>query len=232
MSIDAAALPYIDLGASEEVLRAYALDHFGKKIHPNAKGQTVAYSYDAANRMLTETFGAVRVRYHYDNDLAADHPAMINTRGRLAWVEDEAGREFFSYDPRGNVITKVREAGGSTFTSVMAWDAMNRLTSLTYPDGAVVTYRYNDRNLLEQIPGYVDAIEYNPAGRKTRLLYANGLESTYHYDQRQRMTDLQSTRQTSVLQKLAYQYDGASNILAITDGRATQTPEMSEMSPR
>jgi hypothetical protein len=47
MPIDAAALPYIDLGASEEVLRAYALDHFGKKIHPNAKGQTVVDRFAA-----------------------------------------------------------------------------------------------------------------------------------------------------------------------------------------
>lgn len=47
MSTDISTLPYIDLGASEEALRAYALDHFGKKIHPNAKGKTIVDRFAA-----------------------------------------------------------------------------------------------------------------------------------------------------------------------------------------
>lgn len=39
--IDIQSLPYIDLGADPEILRKYAKDHFGKVIHPNAKGDTV-----------------------------------------------------------------------------------------------------------------------------------------------------------------------------------------------
>lgn len=34
-------LPYIDLGASPELLRQYALDHFGKKISSRASDETV-----------------------------------------------------------------------------------------------------------------------------------------------------------------------------------------------
>ncbi len=39
--IDHNTLPYIDLGASTEVLREYAKEHFGKVIHPSAKPETV-----------------------------------------------------------------------------------------------------------------------------------------------------------------------------------------------
>jgi hypothetical protein len=39
--IDKETLPYIDLGASAEALRQYALDHFGKKISPIAKEDTI-----------------------------------------------------------------------------------------------------------------------------------------------------------------------------------------------
>ncbi len=41
MPIDTSTLPYIDLGASADVLRQYALDHLGKKISVNAKDETV-----------------------------------------------------------------------------------------------------------------------------------------------------------------------------------------------
>ena len=34
-------LPYIDLGCGADMLRQYALDHFGKKISPQAKEETV-----------------------------------------------------------------------------------------------------------------------------------------------------------------------------------------------
>lgn len=40
--IDKNSLPYIDLGADTEILRKYALDHFGKKISTNYKPETVA----------------------------------------------------------------------------------------------------------------------------------------------------------------------------------------------
>lgn len=204
----------------------YGYDPAGNLITTtDAKNQTVTYTYDAANRMLTEVFGGVRVRYHYDADLATEYPDMANTLGRVAWVEDEAGREFLSYDERGRVTRRVREAGGKTFDTRMAYDALDRLTAQTYPDTFTVNYRYNERNLLDAVPGFVDRIDYNASGRKTAFRYANGLESTYQYDDRQRLTALRSSRDASALQNLGYLYDRVSNITAITDGRTTKTPE-------
>jgi len=191
----------------------------------DAKKQTVTYTYDAANRITTESFNGVKVRYHYDTDLPATWPGLANTKGKLAWVEDEAGREYYSYDPRGNTTLRVREAGGLTFLNRMGYDAMERLTSLTYPDGFTVSYTYNAMNQLDFVPGFVTAIDYKPTGQKERFVYANDIESVYRYDSRQRLDNLTSTRGNKTLQNLTYGYDKTSNITAITDSRSTRTPE-------
>lgn len=192
----------------------------------DARGMEVIYRYDKANRLLTEEFdGSVRVRNHYGGDLAAAWPNMENSLGRLAWIEDEAGREFFSYDARGNQTVRVREAGGKIFVNRMGYDGMDRLTALTYPDMFTVDYHYNSMNLLEAVPGFISNIDYNASGLKTAFEYTNGISSYYSYDQRQRLSGLQTINRSSILQHLSYNYDGVGNITVIGDSRVSKTPE-------
>lgn len=206
---------------------SYRYDGVGNLLETtDAKNQTVAYAYDAANRTLTESHqSAVKVRYHYDADLPADLLGLQNTLGRLAWVEDEAGSEAYSYDPRGNIAAQTRSLDGQRFETGMEYDALDRLTGLIYPDSSRVDYRYNAMNRLDAVPGYVNNIDYTPTGQKAAFQYANGVASTYAYDGRQRLDRLFSEKSGAVLQDLAYQYDTASNIIRITDQRAVKTPE-------
>ncbi len=229
-------------------LKTLTFDGLGRKIHMNdpdkgrmdyvydgvgnlvsttdAKGQTVTYRYDPANRTLTEDHADGRVRYHYDADLPADGPRLANTLGRLAWIEDRAGGESYSYDARGRVVQQVRRLNGLDFITRMGYDALDRLSRLTYPDGTAVDYVYNAMNQLEAIPGYVEAIDYAPTGQKTAFRYANGIESSYDYDLRQRLSRLHTNGPAGrILQDLGYVYDGASNITAILDRRPVKTPE-------
>jgi len=209
-------------------LMTYAYDGVGNLLGTtDAKGQTIAYTYDPANRTLTETSSGagVQVRYHYDADLPPGGPALQNTQGRLAWIEDQAGREAYSYDARGNVASQVRRLNGLDFITRMDHDAQERLTRLTYPDGTAVDYVYNAMGKLAAIPGFVTAIDYTPTGQKSSFTFANGVQSTYGYDERQRLAQLRSTKGAAVLQDLTYDYDGASNIRRITDRRPAKTPE-------
>ncbi len=205
----------------------YVYDGAGNLVSTtDAKAQTLTYSYDPANRTLAETHGGVaQVRYHYDADQPTGGPTLTNTLGRLAWVEDLAGVEFYTYDRRGNVARQARRLNGFDFITGMERDAMERLTRLTYPDGTAVEYRYNAMGSLAAVPGFVDAIDYAANGQKAAFVYANGVQSRYAYDGRQRLARLRSTRGTAVLQDLAYSYDGASNILRIEDRRPVKTPE-------
>jgi len=201
------------------------------------KGQTITCDYDEASRIHSENYNGIKVLYHYDADLPADGTDLKNTLGRLSYVEDEAGRIAFSYDPRGNTSLKARKIAGTgtqydgyELPLGMTYDAMDRVRSLTYPDGMKVNYVYNAANQLESIPGYVNDIDYEASGQKSRFVYGNGVASRYSYDARQRLerlrTEAAGTAGTgSFLQDLSYTYDRVSNITAITDGRAQPTPE-------
>ncbi|MCE7990204.1 MAG: hypothetical protein DYG89_54375 [Caldilinea sp. CFX5] len=198
----------------------------------DAKGQQIRYTYDAANRILTQNYVASEgdttpeVRYHYDADLAPEYADAQNTQGRLAWVEDEAGAEYLSYDPRGDITGRVRriKLPGSNesldFAMRMSYDAMQRLVAYTFPDGVVQQFTYNEQSYLDAVPGYVGNIDYMPLGKRTRIETADGAVTSYTYDTRQRLATLRTVGQQNVVyQDWRYQLDGVGNILRIDDRR-------------
>jgi len=213
----------------------YTYDNAGNIILTvDNKGQRIFYTYDGANRLLAEYYldggpFTPDVVYYYDVP-SSEYPGAENTRGKLAWVEDLSGGAFFSYDARGNTVWSVKRIEDSNlsqdFISTTEYDAMDRVTVITYPDGDRVDYTYNNRSLLEAIPGVVNSLDYLPSGQLEDFAYANGLKTTYAYDPRNRMTGLitDTTMPTgSPIQDLSYSFDGVSNITAITDNR-TLTP--------
>ena len=95
------------------------------------------YTYDALDRVLTKTFpadGAENVTYTYDQ---SGHGDGI---GRLTSVTDAAGTLSRSYDQFGNLLAEVRTTSAATLTTAYTYDAANRIASITYPSGAVVSY--------------------------------------------------------------------------------------------
>ena len=202
----------------------------------DAKGQHIRYTYDAANRILTQNYvtgtgdETPEVRYHYDADLAPDYANAQNTQGRLAWVEDEAGGEYLSYDARGNITGRVKRiklpnsSESIDFAMRMNYDAMQRLVAYTYPDGVVQRFTYNEQSFLEAMPGYVTNIDYMPLGKRTQIATADGAITAYTYDSRQRLATLRTVgQQNTVYQDWRYQLDGLSNVLRIEDQRPERT---------
>ncbi|MEZ4681018.1 MAG: RHS repeat-associated core domain-containing protein [Caldilineaceae bacterium] len=202
----------------------------------DAKGQHLRYTYDAANRILTQNVVTAEgdvtpeVRYHYDADLSPDYTDAQNTQGRLAWVEDEAGAEYLTYDPRGDITGRVRRiklpdsSEQIDFAMRMAYDAMQRLTTYTYPDGVVQHFVYNEQSFLEAVPGYVNNIDYMALGKRTRLETTDGTITNYTYDNRQRLATLRTVgAQDVVYQDWRYQLDGIGNLLRIDDLRPDRT---------
>ncbi|MGE4069846.1 MAG: SpvB/TcaC N-terminal domain-containing protein [Lysobacterales bacterium] len=149
-----------------------------------------------------------------------------NVRGTLAWVRDQSGEQHNSFDPRGRpewVVKKIRTSAGvmASFKTQNAFDAMDRITRLIYPDNNSIDYTYNRRGLLESIPGIVPRADYNPAGQLARLDYQIGTETRTEFDHRLRPNRMHTLRLSDgvALQDLNYTYDAVSNITAITDGR-------------
>ena len=210
----------------------YIYDDAGNLIRTiDNKGQEIVYTYDGANRLLTEDYldaaGLVPdISYFYDEP-SPDYPDALNLKGRLSRVQDLSGAEFFSYTERGNTKRtdkRISINGTDTnYRTAFTHDAMDRIVSMIYPDGEQVNYVYNNRTLLDSIPGYIENIDYHVSGGIKSIAYANGVSSTYAFDPRQRLTDLDtvsSLQSNVVVQNLGYTMDGVSNITAIADRRA------------
>jgi RHS repeat-associated protein len=207
----------------------YFYDEVGNLVQTlDAKGQRNAFAYDGANRLLTEDHGAdgtIEVVYHYDSP-SLDYPGLQNAKGRLSYLMDESGASFYGYDARGNLVREVRRVWRQSgrvedYSFASSYDSANRPFEAVFPDGDRLFYEFNRRGLLTAVPGLVDSIRYNAAGQRTQVQMSNGDVTSFQYDPRQRLRRLITSSATAgTIQDLAYEMDGANNMLSMTDGRA------------
>jgi RHS repeat-associated protein len=92
------------------------------------------------NRLLQKTYpDNTAVNYTYDND------------SRLIQVSDPTGTYQFTFDNMGRLTqatTSYTFLTGRNFTASYSYDADNRRTSLTLPNGVVTTYSYDNASQL------------------------------------------------------------------------------------
>ncbi len=208
--------------------RDYIYDDTGNLIEKRKPGgEGVKYKYEqTTNRVLAKNIytgtddDTWEVLYHYDAP-SADWGNGGNLKGRLAWVEDASGKEYIGYDARGNVTAKHRVIGSNAYDLAFVYDAMDRQTRVTYPDGSPVDTTYNDRGLVDSVGQYLSGRIYNAAGQVVSEVLGGGIARTYSYDVRRRMIDqLAQGASGDAIQELHYGFDGVGNILKIDDGRA------------
>ena len=142
-----------------------------------ALARSTSWTYDATGQVLTETDprGKVVVTNEYYTDTTADH-----TKGDLKSSVNSAGH--LTQFPRYNAYGKPLEVVDANLVSTTyAYDARQRLTSVstagsttsyeywptgllkktTQPDGAIVTYEYDDAHRLTAVAdGLGNRIEY------------------------------------------------------------------------
>ena len=166
------------------------------------------YSYDARNRLSSVTTGANSTKYDYwPNDLlksVTDPNGVVaaytyDLANRLTQVIDQtAGGTLISsyqyaYDANGNRKSQLEQHSdtainnGQPFTTTYAYDALNRLTSVTYGNGGTLTYNYDAvGNRKSAVLGTTVNLtyEYDNGNRLTRVIdHVTGKDSvTYSYD--------------------------------------------------
>ena len=167
-----------------------------------------------------------RVTYTYGK--AGD---KYNRAGRLALVEDASGGEAYYYGRQGEVTKTVRTVMASvadirTYVYGATYDSWNRVQTMTYPDGEVVTYHYNAAGQVESMTSnkqgrqsvIVDRIGYDKEGHTVYTKLGNVTETTYTYDkQRERLQVMNLTADGQTVMENRYQYDAVDNILGITN---------------
>ena len=222
--------------------------------HPDA-GET-DMTYDAAGNLLTKLTAELRksisdkgyISYTYDFERLHEvlYPENLfnrvtytygkagdkyNRAGRLALVEDASGGEAYYYGKQGEVTKTVRTVMASvadirTYVYGATYDSWNRVRTMTYPDGEVVTYHYNAAGQVESMTSnkqgrqsvIVDRIGYDKEGHTVYTKLGNGTETTYTYDkQRERLQVMNLTADGQTVMENRYQYDAVDNILGITN---------------
>ena len=149
----------------------------------------------------------------------------------MALVEDASGGEAYYNGNQDEVVKTVRSVMVSTtdvrtYVYGATYDNWNRVRTMTYPDGEVVTYHYNAAGQIVSLSGnkqgresvIVDRIGYDKEGHTVYTRLGNGTETTYTYDkQRERLQAMNLTADGRAVMENKYQYDAVDNILGIVN---------------
>jgi RHS repeat-associated protein len=166
------------------------------------------------------------VAYTYDQ---TGHGSGI---GRLTSVSDAAGTLSRSYDQLGNLLTDARTTGTINLTTTYSYDLANRIASITYPSGTLVSYARDTMgrvtSVTEKPSGgtsatVVSSVGYEPFGPDSGFRTGSAGQETRGFDQDYRLTnvtDLGTVRRgvTRVFENLSYAYYPTNNVETITDG--------------
>ncbi|ASZ13078.1 hypothetical protein KTO58_08975 [Chitinophaga pendula] len=254
-----ALLQVMDAGNN---VTSYTYDLLGRKTsmqHPDA-GLTVL-EYDAASNLIARITPQIRkeiptggaVKYYYDHERVTDidyprqyqnkvryaygAPGTGNRAGRLTLQIDASGGQEYYYGKLGEITKTIRTMSVSnvfftTYVSEATYDTWNRIKQLTYPDGEVVTYRYNKGGSLFSVSGskaghdypYVKQLGYNEFEQRVYLQYGNGTENKYTYEpDRHRLSTLNAVAAGGrVFMNQQYRYDPVGNVLSIRDDAPAQ----------
>ncbi|MBC7260588.1 MAG: RHS repeat protein, partial [Chloroflexi bacterium] len=170
---------------------SYGYDNAGNLItQTNALAQTITFTYDRLNRLSRKSYPAglgVTVTYSYDDATGGNLGKGYRTR-----MDDGSGNTSWVYDARGRVVTETKViTGGGTFISRWSYDAMDRVQTMRYPSGEVLTTTYNTLGLADSLNGtlagqfsnyaYVASTAYNVLGLPTQMTLGNSVVTRWGY---------------------------------------------------
>jgi RHS repeat-associated protein len=190
----------------------------------DAKGQIIMFSYnnDPLNRIMVKDYrvteGDPVTQPTYETDVVYTYDTGTNGKGRLRSVTDRSGSKTYTYDQRGRATQTVTTIDSTQYTVSNAYDSADRVTSITYPNGSVVAYGYDDGGSLYTVTqdgaSRATYTYYNEVGKPEQVNYGNGKITTYTYEP---LTFRVHSIITPGLQNLTYAYDLGGNVSSITD---------------
>lgn len=202
----------------------------------DARGVKVSYSYDALNRLTFIHYpdSTEDVTFTYDVQgctstggagCAGAADACANGVGRLCVIQDESGTTTLAYDPFGNVTQHDKTELGITYTTEYTYDLDDRITSITYPDGRIVTYTRDALGRITDVSmtvngaatNLVNSLTYRADGLLTGQTFGNGIAETRDYDLQGRLL----TQTIGAVDTRIYTYDANSNVTAFTGNAAS-----------
>ncbi|MCB1194120.1 MAG: RHS repeat-associated core domain-containing protein [Leptospiraceae bacterium] len=188
----------------------------------DARGVTIKYTYYQDGRMHKYSANGEEVEYFYDEN-------QTNAKGKVTKIKDSTGEVKLEYDKRGNVVKRTHLIENYEIKFEYAHDSMNRVRQIIYPDGTIVSYIYNDKELetIKMLPNdgrskelKMLGFQYNEIQNKLTKTFGNGVVTEYVFDQLSGY--LTSYKLTTGMTKRVeehkkYFYDNSGNMTTIND---------------
>lgn len=211
----------------------YQRDYAGRiRQQTDGDGQTITYNYspDPLGRLLSRQVYNIKGQFAYGVTNYYDTNTGDTTfpvyMGQLYKTIDNQGFTEYGYDVRGRKIITRRflATNTNTYTNQYTYDDMDRVRSISYPNGGpVITNIYDTGANLSKIEPYGSgsyyyyAEQFTPLDQIETLYFANGsFNSGYtYYPNSARLEKVV----TGGIQNLTYTYDQVSDIISITDGK-------------
>ena len=174
----------------------FAYDVLGNRIsQTDAAGNTTKMYYDVTGRLLRTDHAPLNAASAGPEDTVLKYDYLssagdiANARGKLVRVQDRSGTTLFAYDVAGRVRTATNTIDGVQYASTTTYDRAGKRTSVSYPDGSVVRYRYEtgaehlSAITLDgaEVMRYAD---YNERGAPTSITYGPNVDQvslTFEY---------------------------------------------------
>ena len=192
---------------------SFAYDPVGNvTLNGRRDGQVTGYSYDALNRLVSETLPALTT-CTYDN-----------LRRLVSASRGDQGL-FYTYDALDH---KLSESGAYGFLNYQ-YDLVGDLTRITWPDGFFVGYGYDAAQEMTSIQengatsglGLLAQYAYNDLGLRTQVSRGNGVVTSYGYDGAWRMGSMSHTLPaTGGNETLAFGYSASNQIISKSSSNA------------
>ena len=204
----------------------YSYDAQGNQVNVAAPlGHMQGFAYDTLNRVMQLTDPAGTTAFTYDandNVTAVTDPRGLATNytyngfGDLKQLQSpETGTTQYSPDSAGNVATRSNALGTASYT----YDALNRPTSVTYPDQTVSLTYDQGANALGRLTGITDSsgqttYAYDSQGRVSQKRQVTGnVTLTVGYTHQNSQLASMTLPSGNVL---TYGYDSAGRVVSIT----------------
>jgi RHS repeat-associated protein len=163
---------YPDNGA-----RTYVYDAARRLIkRVDQSSAATGYAYDHAGRMVERAYpaGTGNDTFVYDNASRLTSAASTQYNNSVSRTYDSASR----------ITSETLTVGATPYNIGYAYDADNRQTHVTYPDGSVAVRNFTDRNQLSVVTfnnALVANFAYDNAGRKVATGFGNGITEARTY---------------------------------------------------
>ncbi|MGK3725473.1 RHS repeat-associated core domain-containing protein [Stenotrophomonas maltophilia] len=211
----------------------FTVDAMGNRTtRTDARGVKATYSYDVLNRLKSITYADpnLDVVYAYDAAPAVCPAGERFGEGRVGQVLHAGGSTAYCYDRSGQLVRKVQTVDGVGLTLRYSYTKAGRLERLTYPDGSITDYAYDNLGRASEVgltlPGQarkvvVTNITYAPFGPMTGWAYGNGRHLLRELDADYRPSRVYDAAPGGL--SIGFGYDADGNIVEVKDGTGTTT---------